>query len=257
MSVAPLTVLPPVPAGDADSLMGRQITDQWERVKAGVREQIVLGAMMLKVRDRVDSARGANSATRGPTTKGTGLKAWMETHAPTVSEGSAYRLMEIAEGIRENFALKRIDLEMLLTAQLAGMDAVLAKKRGQIEEVIAGKSQRQLLLQFGGGTAKERGGARTKTVTDEVPLTPAEAEAKFLQSCRDDFTTHAMGIDTLALNGRWKAPNITDGERDDAAAVLEKLAKEMKAFNKLPQKLRSSPSPTDAEPEEGNEAGDE
>lgn len=146
-----------VPAGaltvderDEDALLGAQLTAQWERVKANRRDDLIFGAMMLRLRAHCDSARGV--AKKGNAErKGTGLKAWLSQHAPAVSESIAYRLMEIADGISADFNLKKIDLETLLAAQLDGLDEKLAKKRAQIEEVIEGKSQRQLLLEFGKG----------------------------------------------------------------------------------------------------------
>lgn len=249
LTLETLAVLPPV-AGSEDAVMGRQLTEQWERVKASRREDLIFGAMMLKVRERCEcvSARGHT-----PFSKGDGVKGWLDEHAPTVSRSVAYRLMEIAEGVKEDFALKKIDLEALLTAQVEGLDSKLAAKRAKIEEVIEGKSQRQLLLEFGSGEAKDRGGHREKKESGTTTgMTPEEQEAAFLAACRDDFTTPFLALDKLSLNGRWKAPTITDGERDDAIACIEKLAKKMKAWLQLPQKKRSGPS--HLEEAEGSEA---
>lgn len=161
LTLATLSELPPAfVAGESeDQVMGRQLTQQWERVKASRKEDLIFGAMMCKLREHIatGSARGATKASHDPTKKGTGLKGWLETYAPTVSESIAYRLMEIAEGIAADFHLKRIDLEALLGAQIENLDTNLAKKRAQIEEVIEGKSQRQLLLEFG-----RAGDARSK-----------------------------------------------------------------------------------------------
>lgn len=108
-----------------------------------------------------------------------------------------------------------------------------------------GKSFDQLLLALGDAPAKDRGGNQGNGNGEK--LTPAEKEAKFLGNCREDFTEAFTGLDSLVLNGRWKAPSITDGERDDAVACAEKIVKKMRAWLKLPQKLRSQPSLADAD----------
>jgi hypothetical protein len=174
LTLSSLAVLPPV-AGSEDAEMGRQLTEQWERVKASRREDLIFGAMMLKVRERVVSACGHNSRPqRGPGSQEGSLKDWIDKHAPTVSRSVAYRLMEIAEGVQQDFKLGKLDLAQLLIAQVEGMDPQLATKRAQIEEVIEGKSQRQLLLEFGNAKPKDRGGARTtspdKTYDPNAPI---------------------------------------------------------------------------------------
>jgi hypothetical protein len=157
LTLATLDAMPPAyVAGEGeDAIMGRQLTEQWERVKASRKEDLILGAMVVKVRERVLSARGRPK--RGPGSTEGSLSQWLEKFAPTVSRSIAYRLMEIADGIAESFKLGRMDLEQLLCAQVDGLDEKLAKKRLQIEEVIEGKSQRQLLLDFG-REAKPKGG---------------------------------------------------------------------------------------------------
>jgi hypothetical protein len=134
-----------------DPLMGAQLTTQWELVKSGTKHQLIFGAMMLRLRERCDGAC-AVAHLGNEARKGTGLKTWLAQHAPTVSERSAYRMMQVAEGIRDDLRLgKTTDLEALLVAQREDLPAKLAEKRVKIDEVIDGKSQRQLLLEFGRG----------------------------------------------------------------------------------------------------------
>lgn len=188
LTLATLAELPPV-VGNEDAEMGRQLTAQWERVKDSRKQDLIFGAMMLKVRERVDSARGANSATRGPTTKGTGLKGWITEFAPCVSEGVAYRLMDIAEGIRESFKLgAKVDLEALLTAQVESLDTKLAGQREKIEEMIEGRSQRQLLLEFGNAEPKHRLGGDT---------TPKDGTVRPRADKADQAQAHFHGLQEL------------------------------------------------------------
>lgn len=191
LTLAGLDHLPPAfVAGESeDAIMGRQLTMQWERAIGGTKEQVVFGAMMLQLRARVDSARGANSATRGPTTKGTGLKAWLKEHAPKVSEGTAYRLMEIAEGIREEMKLgKAFNLAGLLADAVEDLPEKMAKKRAAIVELIEGRSQRQLLLEFGGKEHARRGGKREagEKGEEKCPRGMSEADWKRYQAMDEE-----------------------------------------------------------------------
>jgi hypothetical protein len=47
-----------------DALMGRQLCEQWDKVVGGQREQLIFGAMMLKLRVRVGSATRSQLAER-------------------------------------------------------------------------------------------------------------------------------------------------------------------------------------------------
>lgn len=154
-----------VDEADQDALMGAQLTAQWEVVKSGTKQQLIFGAMMLKVWERCDSARGA-AKLGNEARKGKGLKGWLAEHAPSVGEGSAYRMMEVAEGLHADLKLgKGVDLEELLATQLEDLPEKLAAKRAQIDKVIDGKSQRQLLLEF--GKSMKRKGGKTSKKNDE------------------------------------------------------------------------------------------
>lgn len=160
-----------VPASDApddeDALLGVQLEMQWERVVGGQREQLIFGAMMLKLRTNLSARGQVSKGGRGH--KGEGLEGWLDKHAPKVARSTAYRLMEIAEGIGAEFRLgKKADLEALLAAQVEDLPEKLAKKRAEIESMIEGKSQRQLLLEFGKGAdgrSKNPGGFRPNSQT--------------------------------------------------------------------------------------------
>ncbi len=144
---------------DEDELLGLQLSMQWEKAVGGQRDQILFGAMMMKLKARL-SARGQPKKGGHDLKKGEGLQGWLEDHAPKVSRGTAYRLMEIAEGVQAICKLgKKIDLEELLACSGEDVPEQLQKKRAEIEKLIAGKSQRQLLLEFGG---KEDGRSNNK-----------------------------------------------------------------------------------------------
>lgn len=153
----PLEIVAPGQSQDAE--MGAQLTAQYQRAIGGIREVLIFGAMMLQVRG-VMSTCGHHS-TRGPQTKGDGLKAWLEEHAPSVNRATAYRFMDLAEGLRTEFSLAaKTDLAHLLTAPVADLPPADQKRREKIDAFVEGKSQRQLMFEFGFDTkaGKPKGG---------------------------------------------------------------------------------------------------
>ncbi len=216
-----------------DGLLGRQLSEQWDKVVGGQREQLVFGAMMMKLRARIatGSACGASKASHDPTKKGTGLKGWLKEHAPRVAESTAYRLMEIAEGVRAEFKLgAKVDLELLLAAQIENLDGALAKKRAAIEQCIEGQSQRQLLLTFG-KEAKLRGG---DTSGKAEKLTPEEQRALDLQNLREDATAPFKLLSELG--DKWHVFN--DAEGEGAIDIAEAWLVKAKAWFKTPKSKR-------------------
>lgn len=157
--------------------MGEQLTTQYKRAIGSLREVLVFGAMMVKLREVVSTC-GHNS-THGPQTKGDGIKAWMEQYAPEISRPTAYRFMELADGLRNEFKLgMRVDLQRLLTCEAGKLEVPLAKKQQQIFEFLEGKSQRQLLFNFGRAERKHRGGWHPRQ--GEPP--PILADTKAMES---------------------------------------------------------------------------
>lgn len=220
---------------DEDTTLGLQLELQWERAVGGQREQLIFGAMMLKLRANLSARGQVSKGGRGH--KGEGLDGWLKTHAPNVTRGTAYRLMEIAEGVQDICKLgKTVDLAELLAASVEELPDKLAKKRKEVQRLIEGKSQRQLLLQF--GEAKEKGGSRTRS--EKAPaLTPEEERAIFLGACREDFTACFTRLDALNVSHHWQAPTIADADLEAAIAAAEQFAREATAWLKTPQKKRS------------------
>lgn len=231
----PLTLAP----ADENTILGTQLTEQYQRAVGGIREVLVFGAMMIRLRDHlaIDSTRGVNSGG-GRYTKGSGMKAWLREHAPNVAEGTAYRFMDIAEGLRKEFSLgARVDLEWLLTTPADAItDEKLRAKREQIFAFIEGKSQRQLLLAFEKGQHGAGGGHDPKKNTKKT-LTPEQAEAAAIAACRTDVEEFAKR--GLNLGRKYTAPNITDADRDGLVDLLRRLANEIDAYNKTPVHQRT------------------
>jgi hypothetical protein len=126
--------------------MGRQLTVQYGRAIGGLLEIGIFGAMMQKLRETIAVSARGHGGKFGD--KDTGIKSWLEQYAPTISRPTAYRFMEIADGLRREFNLGKVDLQYLLTTEPKKLEPPLAKKREQIQEFIEGRSQRQLLFYF-------------------------------------------------------------------------------------------------------------
>jgi len=144
--------------------MGEQMTAQFQKAVGGIRDIVIFGAMFVATQ-RVVSTCGHYSE-RGPQTKGEGLRGWLAKYAPEVNRPTAYRFAQISKGIIDTFSLGRTDLAALLQADASALSAPQKKKREAIEAAISGRSQRQLLLTYGGvrnPEPKARGGARPNT----------------------------------------------------------------------------------------------
>ena len=211
-----------------DALLGRQLSAQWDKVVGGQREQLIFGAMMVKLRAKVG---GVSACGHSSKTKGTGLNGWLEAHAPKVARSTAYRLMEIAEGVQAEFRLgAKVDLEALLAAQIENLDGALAKKRLAIDQCIEGQSQRQLLLTFG-KEHQPRGG---DTSGHEPKLTPAEQHALRVKNLRED-STEPFRLLSL-LGEKWHI--LKDAEIEGAIDIAEEWLSKAKAWLKLPKGKR-------------------
>lgn len=183
--------------------MGEQLTTVYERAALGMRDIVIFGAMVAKIQ-KVVSTCGHNS-TRGPQTKGEGLKAWLATYAPTVPRARAYEYKNIADGIAKAFGLGvKTDLAELLQAEPKALPDSQRKKQSAILDAIRGQSRRQLLLNFGGveipaDEQKPRGGKRTPAGGDYDPTKDPE-DVKAM----DEWAPILRGLAYGLESGSWK-----------------------------------------------------
>lgn len=146
-----------------EGLMARQLSDQYGRAIGGLMEVVKFGAMMLRLREYLVPARGEGNINNLHK-RGEGLDGWLKAHCPTISNGTAYRFMSIAEGLLREFEIgRKVDLFELLSADRAQLAPALLRKRAEITNFLEGKSQRQLLLSLGMGSPSARGGDRGNT----------------------------------------------------------------------------------------------
>jgi hypothetical protein len=168
-----------------DKLRGQQLTEAYRDANGAIKRVLIFGAMMLMQREAIVSARG-HVRTGGAASKGDGLKAWLEACAPEVAESraTAYRYMALAEGLRDELKLgKKADLTLLLTAAGDSLSENLRKKAAEIDKLIQGKSQRQLLFDFGKADPKKRGGHHPRK---GPPPTPEEILATQRRLANED-----------------------------------------------------------------------
>lgn len=172
-----------------DKLRGEQLTAAFRDANGAVKRVLIFGAMMLAQREAIVSARG-HVRTGGAASKGDGLKAWLELCAPEVAESraTAYRYMALAEGLREELKLgKKADLSLLLTSKGDTLSENLRKKAAEIDKIIEGKSQRQLLLDFGKAEPKARGGFHPRKGPAPTPEEILATQRRLANEDADDL----------------------------------------------------------------------
>ncbi|MBI3885899.1 MAG: hypothetical protein HY302_09260 [Opitutae bacterium] len=214
-----------------DRKLGKQLTDQYHRATDGMVEYLAFGALAMNVQELVDSARGANSPQRGPETKGTGLKGWLKTYAPEITEPTAYRYIEMADGVKAEFKLgPRSDLYAILKGDKPEPKQLVL--RDKISGFVDGKSQRQLLVSFGKYDAKTGGKRDAKT----KPPTEAERRAAWLEDARQRSIATFSGLHDLEQ--RWKI--LDDAQLAVAVSDAEAFLKDAKAWLKTPPPARAA-----------------
>lgn len=221
-----------------DALMGAQLTEQYGRAVGAMAEILKFGAMMMMLREKVDSTRGVNSAKRGPGTKGTGLKAWLKEHAPQVKESTAFRFMNVALAVSEKFALpKKASFIEVATLPAAELPKALQKKQLELWDFVNGTSQRSWLDQFtpkGGPRIRPNG---TKRRTDD--------EKEFDDALEEAMDWYELGLPNLTecylhSNERWQV--LPEVELANVADLVKLWAKKLddicRARKIVPSKLR-------------------
>jgi hypothetical protein len=207
------------PPATADAQMGAQLTAQYALAVGGIRHVLIFGAMMLQVRDGLISARGNKPLARGVNSDG-GLSSWLTEHAPKVNLSTAYRFMDLAEGLRNEFRLAaKTDLVHLLQAPVETLPAPRQKEREKIDAFVEGKSQRQLLFDFGFDTraGKPKGGHIPRP--NSVRRTNDQIAHDQFQSCAETLCLDAkFSIDRALAHrgpaGEFAGVMLTDQDLD-------------------------------------------
>lgn len=226
--------------------MGEQLTEQFEKATGGMREVLIFGAMMMRLRQGVSSTvEETGAAARGPTAKGKGVDAWLKQYAPKVPVASAYRFEAVALGVADKWdalpdsLAKKIEFPDLVTLpepKLAKIDKRLPKKRVELFEYVKGTSQKSFLDQFRekysarGGNQYERGGEKGK----RRKISQAQLE-KFL---RDGWIQLAKALRAQTKEATFVF--LTDGQLDAVLEILSSAETAMRDWRSKPKSDRDA-----------------
>lgn len=218
--------------------MGRQLTAQYQRAVSGMREVLIFGAMLWQVEAHVTVSTRGHGGKFGD--KGTGLKGWLEQHAPEISRPTAYRFLGIAKAVAEEYEAvvgqkiaKNYDLPALVLADTAALSEPAKLKQGELFDYVAGTSQRSWLDRF--KQEQEKGGKRTRS---GAPETPAEKFKRHAQDQRDKFIETFESVkfrhDDKALRF------VTDAEIELACDVCQEFLTAAREWLKTPRRERAA-----------------
>jgi hypothetical protein len=146
--------------------------------------------------------RSQIDAYGGPSSKGDGLKGWIEQNCPSINYNTAYKFYGLAKRMREELAIPATtDIYRLLTAPVSELSKKEAKIRVEMDDAIEGKSAYQLEIDWGirrkplalpAGGAREGAGRPAKSLSREQ----IEIDAFF-----SDESLGAFGV--AVLEKRW------------------------------------------------------
>lgn len=210
--------------------IGRQIEGLYEETTQGLVKCVALGDLVRQFRGVVSTVdTTTRKASHGPQMKGEGIKAELAKYAPNVPRSTAYRFEDLAEAVRDEL---KVGVKVSLHDVLLGNkpDEKALKLRAKVVEFVAGKSQRQILLEVGKYQA-QIGGARTTA----NKLTPEQERAEWIAAARSRATTALNELHTLG--DRWKL--LTDDLVEQAAKDAETAAKQMREWLKTPAAQRA------------------
>lgn len=211
--------------------IGRQIEGLYEETTQGMVKCVALGDLVRQFRGVVSTVdTTTRKASHGPQTKGEGIKAELAKYAPNVPRTTAYRFEDLADAVRDELKVGvKVNLHNVLLGNKP--DEKTLKLRAKITDFVAGKSQRQILLEVGKYQA-QIGGARTK----QKQPTPEEVQAEFIEAARSRATTALNELHTL--DDRWKL--LTDDVLETAARDAEAMAKRVREWLKTPIAQRAA-----------------
>lgn len=231
--------------------MGEQLEEQYPRALGATREVLKFGAMLLHVREVIlpECSQRENIQNKGKTSKGQGLLGWLTKYAPEVNYKTACRFMDVAEAIRNSFALparaaKQLTFSDLVTTPTDELDEQFRALQEKIFAFVEGTSQKSWLDQF--RESQSRGG---DTSAHRKKLTPEQERAQFLENCKTDFEAALKALDPIVCKKTWQASSIPRSHLEEAADLFRQFARDISEFLKpnAPSQLNdshpSTPSP--------------
>lgn len=225
------TLSAPAATATDHALMGRQLSEQYQRAVGGLKEVVIFGAMMMRLRELHPEmtkvgrpGKKLSTADNSPLS----LSAWLETYAPDVKRPTALRFLHVTEAICADYAqivgaktAKQISLPDLVTTPAKQLPKGCEEKQLSLFEYINGTSQRSWLDRFSPESPQKRGSASR---SGDKPRAPTTAE--LAQAAEDELTTTLNQLDawfTAAHHTR-----ITPKLRQLTQATLEGAIQKLK-----------------------------
>ncbi len=128
--------------------LGAQLDESFERARTAALAIIEFGALLRTFEAKVVLSRENNSATRGPSAKGTGLKAAVERWCKKVSYKQAWKYATLSDAIQNRFELQSPEQLLALCAG-ADLPRKLVRTREELIAFATGKSLAGLQLELG------------------------------------------------------------------------------------------------------------
>jgi hypothetical protein len=258
-----LEALPPVVVGppNPDAEMSADVTAQYHRATGGMVEVLKFGAMLMQLEEGLDSARladgnsalgiasepidskcGINSRGAGRYEKGTGLKAWLETHCPAVKISTAWRFLTITKGVAADHypklvgpkVAKKYTLPKLVNTAPAELPEPAREKQEALFDFVRGTSQRSWLDGLKGQAAK---GGKTYEREDGkgaiIPPTVEQVLADLRQRCIDAAET----LRAIHADKAWRALDL-DAELDGLINHTAEVARAAEEWRQKPRAKR-------------------
>lgn len=194
-----------VPTTD-DKLMGEQLTTQYERATGGMKEVVIFGAMMMKLREKHPELTQKGGDRRSKSTRGlcsdetetVTLTRWLETYAPKVKKATAYRFLHVTESIADKYVeivgkkvAKAMPLPQLVTAPVDELPEGFEAKQLELFEYVAGTSQRSWLDMFSPDSPQKRG---KKHAGPQAAPKPKTAE-ELAEDAKDELNLLLTSLD--------------------------------------------------------------
>lgn len=147
MKTSALATLPaPASLSAADhTRLGKELTALYRDAVEGHMRVLAFGAKFMAVESCVTSRD--TTPSRGPTAKGTGMKAWLEEHAPEIARSTAYKFRDIAEGVAKKFHLA--DPSRIFALPEGELNEAEQKKREKVLAFATDNSLRSMQLELG------------------------------------------------------------------------------------------------------------
>jgi len=135
-----------------DTELASQLREQYGRAIGGMREVLKFGAMLMKLREKLETGPHADQFTGGRGKQG-GIRQWLRENCPEISHSTAYRFLGIAEAVEGEYralvgvrVAKSYPLPDLVAADPRDLPEGIKEKQLELFEFVDGTSQRSWLL---------------------------------------------------------------------------------------------------------------